>query len=227
MVDAISRPVKLTYFFQGQDPNGPARSGHCRSDGAAQRALGRAHRGPGQVADTRRDLRRQGLQHRRARGRRPPHHRALDGRARSRSASSVCCAIAWSRSASSKGTASTRSTTSSSIRISKRFHSHSQSDSALILTTGHGVGRMRRALEGIGYDVRKITPASAGEIPPDCAVVVDAGPRTTYLPAEARRSRPICGRVARCSSCTTWGSCSSPGSSSCCRRSASGCRRRW
>lgn len=64
-------------------------------------------------------------------------------------------------------------------------HSHSQSDSAVILTTGHGFGRMRRALEGIGYDVRKITPASEGAIPPDCAVTVDAGPRTTYLPAES------------------------------------------
>jgi hypothetical protein len=64
-------------------------------------------------------------------------------------------------------------------------HSHSQSDSAVILTTGHGFGRMRRALEGVGYEVRKITPASEGAIPPDCAVVVDAGPRTTYLPAES------------------------------------------
>jgi hypothetical protein len=64
-------------------------------------------------------------------------------------------------------------------------HSHSQADSAVILTTGHGVGRMRRALESIGYDVRKITPASEGQIPPDCAVVVDAGPRTTYLPGES------------------------------------------
>ena len=64
-------------------------------------------------------------------------------------------------------------------------HSHSQSDSGVILTTGHGFGRMRRALEGIGYEVRKITPASDGAIPPDCAVVVDAGPRTTYLPAES------------------------------------------
>jgi ABC-type uncharacterized transport system involved in gliding motility auxiliary subunit len=44
---------------------------------------------------------------------------------------------------------------------------------------------MRRALESIGYDVRKITPASEGQIPPDCAVVVDAGPRTTYLPGES------------------------------------------
>jgi hypothetical protein len=64
-------------------------------------------------------------------------------------------------------------------------HSHDQSDSAVILTTGHGFGRLRRALEGIGYEVRKITPANEGAIPPDCAVVVDAGPRTTYLPGES------------------------------------------
>jgi hypothetical protein len=64
-------------------------------------------------------------------------------------------------------------------------HSHNQSDSAVILTTGHGFGRLRRALEGIGYDMRKIAPATEGAIPPDCAVAIDAGPRTTYLPAES------------------------------------------
>ena len=64
-------------------------------------------------------------------------------------------------------------------------HSHDQSDAAVILTTGHGFGRLRRALEGIGYDVRKITPAAEGAIPPDCAVTIDAGPRTTYLPGES------------------------------------------
>jgi hypothetical protein len=64
-------------------------------------------------------------------------------------------------------------------------HSHDQSDSAVILTTGHGLGRLRRALEGIGYDVRRITPASEGAIAPDCAVAIDAGPRTTYLPGES------------------------------------------
>jgi hypothetical protein len=63
-------------------------------------------------------------------------------------------------------------------------HSHDESDSAVVLTTGHGFGRLRRALEGIGYDVRKIMPAMDGAIPPDCAVTIDAGPRTTYLPGE-------------------------------------------
>jgi gliding motility-associatede transport system auxiliary component len=64
-------------------------------------------------------------------------------------------------------------------------HSHDDPSSAVIVTTGHGFGRLRRALEGIGYDVRKITPATDGAIPPDCAVTVDAGPRTTYLPGES------------------------------------------
>lgn len=64
-------------------------------------------------------------------------------------------------------------------------HSHDQSESAVILTSGHGFGRLRRALEGIGYDVRRITPASEGAIPADCAVTIDAGPRTTYLPGES------------------------------------------
>jgi hypothetical protein len=64
-------------------------------------------------------------------------------------------------------------------------HQHDQSESAVIKTAAHGVGRMRRALEGIGYDVRKIIPAREGAIPSDCAVAIDAGPRTTYLPAES------------------------------------------
>ena len=63
-------------------------------------------------------------------------------------------------------------------------HSHGDANSAVVKTTGHGIGRMRRALEALGYDVRKITLASAGKVPTDCTVTVDAGPRTTYLPQE-------------------------------------------
>ena len=64
-------------------------------------------------------------------------------------------------------------------------HSHNESDSAVVQMAGHGIGRMRRALEGLGYDVRKITLAGQGAIPGDCSVAIDAGPRTTYLPAES------------------------------------------
>jgi len=64
-------------------------------------------------------------------------------------------------------------------------HSHNESDSAVVQMAGHGIGRMRRALEGLGYDVRKIALAGQGGIPSDCSVTIDAGPRTTYLPAES------------------------------------------
>src|SRR5690349_12614116 len=64
-------------------------------------------------------------------------------------------------------------------------HSHGEGGSALVQMRGHGVGRLRRALESLGYDVRKIVPATLSAIPPDCAVVLDVNPRTTYLPGES------------------------------------------
>lgn len=64
-------------------------------------------------------------------------------------------------------------------------HSHGDADSAVVQTPGHGVGRMRRALEALGYEVRTIALASQGAIPRECSVTIDAGPRTTYLPAES------------------------------------------
>jgi hypothetical protein len=54
---------------------------------------------------------------------------------------------------------------------------------------GHGAGRLRRALESLGYDVRKIVPATLSSIPPDCAVLLDVNPRTTYLPGESAMLR--------------------------------------
>jgi hypothetical protein len=64
-------------------------------------------------------------------------------------------------------------------------HSHSESGSGRVLMTGHGAGRMRRALEALGYDARKIVPATLTAIPADCAAVLDVNPRTTYLPGES------------------------------------------
>ncbi|MEO8039455.1 MAG: GldG family protein [Betaproteobacteria bacterium] len=64
-------------------------------------------------------------------------------------------------------------------------HSHGDANSAVVQTTGHGIGRMRRSLEALGYDVRKVILATEGTIPTDCVVTIDAGPRTTYLPAES------------------------------------------
>jgi hypothetical protein len=64
-------------------------------------------------------------------------------------------------------------------------HSHGDKSSALVQMAGHGAGRLRRALEGLGLEARKIIPATLSVIPGDCSAVVAVNPRTTYLPAES------------------------------------------
>jgi len=64
-------------------------------------------------------------------------------------------------------------------------HTHGDKSSAVTQMPGHGVGRMRRALEGLGFEARRIIPATLTRIPSDCAVVIAVNPRTTYLPAES------------------------------------------
>jgi len=64
-------------------------------------------------------------------------------------------------------------------------HSHGDSASALVQMRAHGAGRLRRALESLGYEIRKIITATSTTIPADCSVVVDVNPRTTYLPGES------------------------------------------
>jgi hypothetical protein len=64
-------------------------------------------------------------------------------------------------------------------------HSHGDASSKLVQTTGHGAGRLRRALEGQGYEVHKLVLATLPGVPPDCAVVISVNPRTTFLPAES------------------------------------------
>jgi len=64
-------------------------------------------------------------------------------------------------------------------------HGHGEGASALVQVRAHGAGRMRRALESFGYEVRRIVPATLTAIPADCAVLVDVNPRTTYLPGES------------------------------------------
>lgn len=68
-------------------------------------------------------------------------------------------------------------------------HSHDDAGAAVVDTTRHGVGRLRRSLEGLGYVAQTISLAKPGGIPPECAVVIDAGPRTTYLPGETQALR--------------------------------------
>jgi hypothetical protein len=64
-------------------------------------------------------------------------------------------------------------------------HSHGDATSKVVEMPGHGIGRLRRALEAQGFDVRTILPATQPEIPGHCTVVIDANPRTTYLPGES------------------------------------------
>jgi len=64
-------------------------------------------------------------------------------------------------------------------------HTHGDKSSAVVQMPGHGAGRLRRALEALGFEARKIIPATLRSIPADCAVVIAVNPRTTYLPAES------------------------------------------
>lgn len=64
-------------------------------------------------------------------------------------------------------------------------HNHGETGSGVVLMKGHGAGRLRRALEAVGYSVRPIVLATLPAIPPDCSAVVDLNPRTTYLPTES------------------------------------------
>src|SRR5437870_1698397 len=57
---------------------------------------------------------------------------------------------------------------------SVQAHSHGDKSSALVQMEAHGAGRLRRALEALGYETRKIITATLRAIPPDCAGVVVA-----------------------------------------------------
>ncbi|HXJ82365.1 MAG TPA: Gldg family protein [Candidatus Methylomirabilis sp.] len=65
-------------------------------------------------------------------------------------------------------------------------HSHDAEGIGVVLMEQHGVGRLRRALETLGFATRKIILATAGRVPDDCAALVEANPRTLYAPPEAR-----------------------------------------
>jgi hypothetical protein len=64
-------------------------------------------------------------------------------------------------------------------------HRHDDASSKLIQTTGHGIGRLRRALEAQGYETRKVILATSASVPESCQVLIIANPRTTFLPAES------------------------------------------
>lgn len=68
-------------------------------------------------------------------------------------------------------------------------HNHDASGLAIVQMEQHGIGRLRRALEKLGLAARKISFATGQPIPEDCAVLVEANPRTRYSPGESEMLR--------------------------------------
>ena len=64
-------------------------------------------------------------------------------------------------------------------------HSHGDASSQYVQMPGHGIGRLRRALEAQGYLARKVVLATSPAVPSDCQVLVVPNPRTTFLPGES------------------------------------------
>jgi ABC-type uncharacterized transport system len=63
-------------------------------------------------------------------------------------------------------------------------HSHDAGGLAVVQMEQHGAGRLRRALEKLGYGVRAVSLATLGAVPEDCAVLIQANPRTRPGPPE-------------------------------------------
>jgi ABC-type uncharacterized transport system len=65
-------------------------------------------------------------------------------------------------------------------------HNHDAGGALVVNMEQHGIGRVRRALDKLGYTVRKLNLATGGTegVPADCAALVDANPRTPYAPPE-------------------------------------------
>ena len=64
-------------------------------------------------------------------------------------------------------------------------HSHDAAGTALVKMEQHGLGRLRRALEKLGLEPRKVELRPGRPLPQDCGALIDANPRTPHLPVEA------------------------------------------
>jgi hypothetical protein len=63
-------------------------------------------------------------------------------------------------------------------------HSHNTEGSGVVQMEQHGLGRLRQMLEKLGLAARKVAIAGGGAVPPNCAAVVEASPRTRYTAAD-------------------------------------------
>jgi ABC-type uncharacterized transport system len=66
----------------------------------------------------------------------------------------------------------------------EQSHNHDAGGVAVVQMQQHGIGRLRRALDKLGYAVLKVSLATSGEVPAQCAALIVANPRTAYAPSE-------------------------------------------
>jgi ABC-type uncharacterized transport system involved in gliding motility auxiliary subunit len=68
-------------------------------------------------------------------------------------------------------------------------HRHDAGGMAVVNMEQHGLGRLRRALDKLGYRVQKTNLAAGGTepVPADCAALVIANPRTRFAPPDVQR----------------------------------------
>lgn len=63
-------------------------------------------------------------------------------------------------------------------------HGHNAQGLAVVQMEQHGLGRVRRALEKLGLAPRKVVLTAEQRVPQACAAFIDANPRTRYTPPE-------------------------------------------
>lgn len=68
-------------------------------------------------------------------------------------------------------------------------HSHGAEGSAVVQMEQHGLGRLRRAVEKLGLETRKVELRPGRPLPEDCSALIDANPRTLHAPPEAELLR--------------------------------------
>jgi hypothetical protein len=64
-------------------------------------------------------------------------------------------------------------------------HSHNMEGVAVVQMQQHGLGRLRQTVEKLGLVARKTLLAGGQQVPPDCAALVEANPRTRYTGADS------------------------------------------
>jgi hypothetical protein len=73
-------------------------------------------------------------------------------------------------------------------------HSHDIQGGAVVQMEQHGLGRLRRSLEKLGYGVRTLALTGDRLVPEVCGALIDANPRSRHGPGEAARLRDFLAR---------------------------------